>query len=60
VIFMSSTLLFLVPERPIPHCENLTGKIKRPPGWEAKMHAYVGVHLHEYYDNRDNSGTHES
>ena len=37
---------------------NLARKIKRPPEWEAKMHAYVGVRLHEYYDNRDDFGTH--
>ncbi len=33
-------------------------KTKRPPGWEAKTHAYVGVRLHEYYDNRGDFGTH--
>ena len=38
--------------------ETLPEKPNGPPDWEAKMHAYVGVHLHEYYDNRDDFGTH--
>ena len=38
--------------------ENCAGKPNGLPNWEAEMHAYVGVHLHEYYDNRDDFGTH--